>query len=264
MLGLVGIILLNTKRISDHVKENIGFSVFLKDEVKEADIENLKKNLDAAAYTKTADFISKDEAARQLQKDLVGEDFVRFLGFNPLSALIDVRLNAGYANNDSIAWIEKELLQNPYVKEVYYQKSLVSLVNENVKKISFAFLSFASLLLIISIALINNTIRLSIYSKRFLIKTMQLVGATPGFIRMPFIWKSIRHGIYGALIALFLLFGLVYFVKKQLPELFQIEDLELFASLSLIIIVLGVIISGLSTLFAVRKYLRIRIENLYN
>lgn len=263
MLGLVGMIFLNAQRLSKHVKENIGFSVFLKDEVKEAEITGLKKTLDASSYVKSAEYISKEAAAQQLQKDLVGEDFVKFLGYNPLNALIDVRLNADYTNADSIAWIEKELLQSPYVKEVYYQKSLVSLVNENVKKISIGILSFTALLLMIAIALINNTIRLSIFSKRFLIKTMQLVGATPGFIRRPFINQSILHGIYGALLAIGLLMTLLYFIKRQIPELFALEDIETFASLSLIIILLGILISGLSTIFAVRKYLRLKIENLY-
>jgi cell division transport system permease protein len=193
----------------------------------------------------------------------LGEDFVSLLGNNPLTAQIDVRLNANYANNDSLEVLEKQMLQNEFVKEVYYQKSLVKIVNENISKISLLFLSFSSLLLIIAIALINNTIRLSVYSHRFLIKTMQLVGATQHFIRKPFILKGILSGIIGAFVAIFFLFIILYFAKQQLPELVNLQEIDSYLLVFGIVIVLGVIFSYVSTFMAVRKYLNIKTDSLY-
>jgi len=262
MLGLLGMIILNTKKISDKVKENIGFQVILKDNTKDVEVARIQKTLDASDYVKSTEFVNKEDAARQLQEGL-GEDFISFLGYNPLLSSINVHLKAGYANNDSIAWIEKDLLATQQVKEVIYQKSLVAMVNENVKKISLVILIFSGLLMFIALALINNTIRLSIYSKRFLIKTMQLVGATQGFIRRPFIFKGIQHGIYGALIAISLLIGLLYLAQKQLPELVELQDIEMLATLFGMVIVLGMIISSVSTALAVTKYLRLNSDDLY-
>ena len=212
MLGLLGIIILNTNKLADNVKENIGFQIILSDNAKEADVQHLTKTLEGSAYVKSTEFITKEEAAVRLQKDL-GEDFINFLGYNPLLSSINVHLKAGYANADSLSWIEKDMLQSKIVKEVVYQKSLVTMINENVKKISLVILIFSGLLMIIALALINNTIRLSIYSKRFIIKTMQLVGATQKFIRRPFVIKGIKHGIYGALIAISMLIGVLYFAQ---------------------------------------------------
>lgn len=262
MLGLFGFLIINAKRISDNVKENIGFEVILKEDVKEVDVLQLQKELDATDYVKSTMFVPKEVAAKDLQQKL-GEDFISFLGYNPLSSSVEVKLKADYAQPDSVAWIEKEIIQNNIVKEVFYEKSLVELVNDNVKKISLVIIAFSSLLLIISIALINNTIRLSIYSRRFTIKTMQLVGATPGFISKPFIFRGIRHGIYSGLLATLLLSGLLYLLYQQIPELFMLQDLELFAFLGATIIVAGIIISGLSTLFAVSKFLRLKQDDLY-
>ena len=206
--------------------------------------------------------VSKEEAAKKLQQDL-GEDFIDFLGFNPLSASITVRLKAEYANGDSLTWIEKELLDTKLVKEVIYQKSLINTINENARTISLGVLMISGLLMTIALALINNTIRLSIYSKRFLIKTMQLVGATQGFIRRPFVLKGIKHGIYGAAIAIALLIGFLYFLQKQLPELAELQDPNMLVSLFATVIILGIIISWISTSLAVRKYLRLKSDDLY-
>lgn len=262
MLGLLGLIILHANKLSDYVKENIGFTVMLKDSVKEADVTRIQKELDAASYVKSTNYITKEQAARDLQVDL-GEDFIKFLGYNPLPPSIDVRLNAEYANNDSILKIETELLRNQSVKEVYYMKSLVGLVNDNLKKIGFIVFGFSSLLLLIAIGLINNSIRLSIYSKRFLIKTMLLVGATPSFIRSPFMWRGIRHGLYGAVIAILLLSGLVYMVQKQMPELVALADGKMIITLYILVVCLGVVITFVSTYFAVRKYLRLKTDQLY-
>ena len=262
MLGLLSLIIIHAQKISNQVKENIGFSIFMKETAKEADIIRFQKSLDASTFSKSTEYITKEKAAQNVSKNL-GEDFVSFLGNNPLTAQIDVRLNANYANNDSLAYIEKQIIKNDIVKEVYYQKSLVEMVNENIRKISLVFLSFSFLLLIIAIALINNTIRLSVYSNRFLIKTMQLVGATQHFIRKPFIFKGIISGIYGALIAIALLSGVLYTAQQNLPDLVNLQEIDLYLIVFGIVILLGILFSWISTFLAVRKYLNIKTDSLY-
>ena len=262
MLGLLGMILLNTKKLSDYVKENIEITVFLKDNLKDPEIEQMKKSLDASPGVKSTEYITKELAAKRLKDDL-GEDFVSFLGYNPLLPSIDIRLHAVYANPDSLRKIEKTLTQDRMVKEVYYQKSLVNLVNDNLKSIGLVIIIFSGLLALIAVALINNTSRLSLYSKRFLIKSMQLVGATQSFIRRPFVKKGISHGLYGALIANVLLSGVMYLAQQQLPELFDIQDVNLIGTLFLAVAITGILISWVSTSFAVRKYLRLKMDDLY-
>lgn len=262
MLGLLGLIVLHAKKLSDYVKENIGFSVIMKENVKEAKIIELQKFLDVSDFVKSTEYITKEKAAEDLTKDL-GEDFIGFLGYNPLLPSIDIRLKAEYANVDSLETIEKKLLADPNVKEVFYQKSLVHLVNRNIRKISFVLLGFSALLLIIAIALINNTIRLSVYSKRFLIKSMQLVGATQFFIRKPFVINGIINGLISAFIAIILLTGILYFSQKEIPEIINLSDIDIFLTLFGFVTVLGIMISWFSTFLAVRKYLRIKTDDLY-
>jgi cell division transport system permease protein len=262
MLGLLGIIILNAKQLSDHVKENIGFQIILNENAKEADVAKLQKTLDVSGYVKSTEFITKEEAAKRLQEDL-GEDFINFLGFNPLLASINVHLKAEYANADSVSRIEKEIIATHLAKEVIYQKSLINNINESVQKVSLVILFFCSLLMVVALALINNTIRLSIYSKRFIIKTMQLVGATQGFIRRPFVINGIKHGIYGAVIAILLLIGLLNFAQKQLPELKELQDERMLLYLFGLVVIMGIIISWISTSLAVRKYLRLKTDDLY-
>lgn len=262
MLGLLGLLVLHAQKLSDYVKENIGFSVIIKEEIKEPGIIEFQKKLDLEPFVKSTEYITRERAAKELTEDL-GEDFIDFLGYNPLLASIDIRLNAEYANNDSLAMLEKKLLENPRVKEVFYHKSLVDLVNQNIRRISFVILVFTAVLMLISVALINNTIRLSVYSKRFIIRSMQLVGATQNFIRKPFLIKSLVHGFISALIAIFLLGLVLYFSRKALPELVDMQDIDMFLSLFAIVTVLGLLITGISTLFAVRKFLRIRQDRLY-
>jgi cell division transport system permease protein len=262
MLGIIGILIFNARKLSDYVKENIGFSIFLQDDIREVDANFLRKTLDASAFVRYTEYISKERAAKEL-KDELGEDFITFLGYNPLSASIDVRMKAEYANQDSINKIESFLLGFKQVKEVHYQKSLVSLVNENVSKISLVIILFSSLLLFIAIVLINNTIRLSVYSRRFLINTMKLVGATWGFIRKPFLLKSILHGLYAALVSILLLSGLVYLVQKEFGDLIDIVDPFLLIIIFGAVIVIGVLINLISTYFAVNKFLRLKVDDLY-
>jgi cell division transport system permease protein len=223
MLGSIGLLLLNTKRISDYVRENIIFKVILKDNIREVDIFQIQKALDAKKYVKETVYIPKEKAALELQEEL-GEDFIEHIGHNPLLPSIEVKFLASYANNDSISKIEADLKEFDDINEVYYQKNLIHTVNENVQKITLFILIFSSFLLLIAIALINNTIRLSIYSKRFLIRTMQLVGATAGYIRKPFLYRSAVQGIIGALFAVAILTGLVFFLQDQMKGVIQLSD----------------------------------------
>jgi cell division transport system permease protein len=262
MLGLLGLIILNAQKLSNHVKENIGFSIFLHENTTAEQASKIQENLNKQAYVKRTQFINKEDAAKLLQQDL-GEDFVEFLGYNPLLASIDVNMNAAYAHPDSIGWIEASLARNPQILEVSYQKDLISAVNANVRKIGIILLGFSVLLLIVVIALINNTIRLAIYSKRFLIKTMQLVGATGGFIRRPFVWRGIINGFFSALIAIALLSGVIYSAAQNMPDILDIADIQLYGILGAGVIVLGVLISWISTSLAVRKFLRIQSTDLY-
>jgi cell division transport system permease protein len=262
MLGVVMLLVFNAKKLSDYVKENIGFSVILHDDIRDVEANFLRKTLDASPYVRTTEYISKEVAAKELQEEL-GEDFIGFLGYNPLSSSIEVRLRANYANPDSIRKIEDELMAQRPVKEVFYQKSLVNLVNENVSRISAILLLFTALLFFIALVLINNTIRLSVYSKRFLINTMKLVGATWGFIRKPFLLQSISHGIYASVVSIALLCGLIYLVQGEFYELVNFDQVELLAVIFGLVTVIGVFINFISTFFAVNKYLYLRADDLY-
>jgi cell division transport system permease protein len=261
-IGLVGLLTLHAKKLSDYVKENISFSVIMNKNVNEADIIRLQKKLDALEYVKSTEFISEDSAAAAFSREL-GEDFVSFIGYNPLHTSIEVHLKADFANEEQFAAIEKDLLNNENVKEVFYQKSLVHLMNENIRRIALVILGFSALLLLIAIALINNTIRLSVYSKRFLIKSMQLVGATEGFIRRPFILTEVFHGLLSAIIAIGGLVGVIYLARKEVPEIVSLQSADLFVILFLIVIVLGVLMTWLSTHFAVRRFLKAKMDTLY-
>lgn len=263
MLGLLGLIILHGKKLSEYVRENISVSIMLKDSAEDELVLNYMKRLEKTSYVKHAEFITREQAAKELSNEL-GEDFVQFLGYNPLPASIDLQLRSGYANTDSIARIEKQLLSSNLVKEVVYQKSLIDQVNSNINKITLVILSFSMILLVISIILINNTIKLSIYARRFLIRSMQLVGATETFIRLPFIRKSIIHGIIASVAAILLLTGTLYLARQRMPEIAALQDIKEFSIFFAGILVLGILLSAFSTLFAVNKFLRMKIDNLYS
>lgn len=262
LMGLLGLIILHAQKLSDYVKENIGFSIIIREGVKESGILELKKSLDRSYYVKSTEYVPRERAAERLQDEL-GEDFVGFLGYNPLLPSIELRIKAPYTSGDSLSRIERHLLLKPEVKEVFYQKSLVDAINRNLEKISFILLGFSGILLFIAIVLINNTIRLSVYSKRFLIRSMQLVGATEGFIRKPFLAKSVLQGTISAMIAIGMLMALVYLAIDQLPELIELQDPVMMLALVVFIVLLGVFISWTSTYLAVRKYLHLRTDLLY-
>jgi cell division transport system permease protein len=262
MIGLLGLILVHARNLSRYVKENIVLNIFVDDGAHESDVLQLQKQLEANPMVKQAQYVSKELAARNLQKDL-GEDFVKFLGYNPLSQSLDVYLNADFANNTDITKFKNHLLTNPLVKEVKYQQSLVDQMNQNLTSISLVILAFTCIFVIVSVALINNTIRLAIYSQRFLIKSMQLVGATKGFIRKPFLLYGIWHGLLGALIAIIILMGTLYLATAQVPDLIILQNYSEFGIVFLIVIGLGVFISGFSTFLAVNKFLRLKLYDLY-
>ena len=263
MLGLLGLLVLSAKTVSQYLKENIGFQVYLKEEATAADVSALQAYLTSKPYVKSSQYISKEQALA-IYKAEVGEDFIQSTGYNPLPASLDLRLNAGYANNDSINWIKPQIMANKLVKEFVYKENFISAINSNISRISFFFLLFIGLLMVVSIALINNTIRLAIYSKRFIVRTMQLVGATQRFISRPLIVQSFVNGIYAALIANVLLAGIIYLVKSELPDLWSIFNIQLFIILFSLVLVFGISISWLSTKLAVRKYLRLSTKKLYS
>src|SRR5690554_1825607 len=223
LVGMVSFLLLLANDLSVYVKENISFSIVLKQDVKDIEIKRLQKRLDAAPYVKSTDYITKERALEELSEEL-GQDPLEFLGFNPLLPSLDVKLHSQYANNDSIAKIEAEMNKYSEIKEVNYQKNLITAVNENVKRISSILFGFVSILLVISFALINNTIRLSVYSKRFLIHTMKLVGANRGFIRRPFLLKSILHGLAGATVTIVLLSLFIYGLSNEINGVIGFSD----------------------------------------
>ncbi|CAN5369959.1 permease-like cell division protein FtsX [soil metagenome] len=262
MIGLLGLILVNANNLSRYVKENIVLNIFVDDAAHETDVLQLQKQLDANVMVKQTQYVSKELAARNLQKDL-GEDFVKFLGYNPLSQSLDVYLKADFANNKDIESFKAELLKNPLVKEVKYQQSLVDQMNQNLTSISLIILVFAGIFVILSVALINNTIRLAIYSQRFLIKSMQLVGATKGFIRKPFLLYGIWHGLLGGLIAIIILIGTLYLAITEVPDLVILQSYTEFGLVFLIVIGIGVFISAFSTYLAVNKFLRLKLYDLY-
>jgi cell division transport system permease protein len=264
LLGVFALLMMHAQKLSNYLRENIGFEVVMNSKVKEDKILQLQKELDAMPAVKSTEYITKDEAIRRLSEDL-GEDFLQWLGNeeNPLLPSIDVRFNAAYANPDSLSVIETNLLKNTDIKEIYYQKSLVNLINQNVRRIGIALIIISLMLLIISITLIRNTIRLSIYAKRFLVRSMQLVGATPAFISKPFIRKGRWQGFFGALLADALLALLLYGLTRRLPELTLVQDYKIIAGIFVGILVLGLLLGGLSTRFALRKYLHANVDRLY-
>ena len=264
LLGVFALLMMHAQKLSNHLKENIGFEVVMNSNVKESKILQLQQELDAMPAVKSTEYITKDEAIRRLSNDL-GEDFLQWLGNeeNPLLPSIDVRFNADYANNDSIASLQAQLLKNTEVKEIYYQKSLVDLINQNINRIGIVLMVASLVLLIISITLIRNTIRLTIYSKRFLVRSMQLVGATPAFIRKPFVRKGRWQGFFGALLADILLALLLYGMTRRLPELALVQDYRMIMGIFAGIIVLGILLGGLSTRSALRKYLHADVDRLY-
>ncbi|MCT8339565.1 cell division protein FtsX [Luteirhabdus pelagi] len=262
LLGLLGLLVLNTKKVADHFKEKIALTVYLKDTAKQVEIEQLQQSLALAEYTKTATFISKEQAAEE-HSETIGENFMEFLGENPLQNSIDVYLLADYVSPAQLEEITNEIMTKGFVDEVVYDKPLIALLNDNVKKISLWVLIISSVFLFIAVLLINSSIRLSVYAKRFTIKTMQMVGATKRFIRKPFIWKSMKLGMIGAVVALIGMGLVLYYLNKSFPELQLLEDQLLLIGLFVGVFLIGILISWLSTFFATQRFLNLRTDELY-
>ena len=263
ILGIIVLMGILATRLSIYVKENMGFSIVLKENVKESQVKKLQKKLDIAPYVRATQYISKEDALKELEVEL-GENPKDLLGFNPLQASIEVKLRSDYAHPDSLVWIEKGLRKGTVaIDDIVYQKDLIQLVNDNIRRISLMLLGLAVVLMLISFALISNTIRLGAYSKRFIIHTMKLVGATPAFIRKPFIISNIVNGIIGAFIAMALLSGCVYYLLTEFDNLYTLIDISSLLWVFVIVLLLGVVLTAISAWFAVNRYIRMDRDNLY-
>lgn len=262
LLGLVVFFVLAAHNLSIYVRENINFSVLISDDMKEADILKLQKRLDKEPFVKQTEYISKKQALKE-QTEAMGTDPEEFLGYNPFTASIEIKLHSDYANSDSIAKIEKLIKKNTNIQEVLYQRELIDLVNENIRNISLVLLTLAVVLTLISFALINNTIRLAIYSKRFLIHTMKLVGASWGFIRRPFLRRNIWSGVLAGIMADAILMGAAYWLVSYEPELIRVITPEVMLLVSGSVLVFGIIITFLCAYLSINKYLRMKASTLY-
>lgn len=263
LLGMVVFFVLAARNLSVYVKENINFSIVISDDMKERDILRLQKSLNGEPFVKSTEYISKKQALEE-QTEAMGTDPQEFLGYNPFSASIEVKLKSDYANADSIAKIEKQIRKNTDIQDVLYQKELVDAVNDNIRKISFLLLGLAVILTMISFALINNMIRLSIYSKRFLIHTMKLVGASWSFIRRPFLRCNFWIGVLAAGLADGLLWAAATWLVEQEPELIKVITPEVMLLVSVAVLAFGVLITWLCALLSVNKYLRMKAGALYH
>jgi cell division transport system permease protein len=262
LLGLLGMLVLNAKKVSDHFKEQVVLTIYLKDTAKEVEIKQLEKSLAMADYVKTTEYVSKEQAA-EFMKEENGEDFMDFVGYNPLQNSIDVHLKADFVTSDQLGKISEEALSKNFVDEVTYDNDLVTLMNNNVKKISFWVLVISGIFTLIAVLLINSSIRLAVYSKRFTIKTMQMVGATKQFIRRPFVWKSVRLGIIGGFLALFGMAIVLFYLNKTFPELELLSNPILVALLFIFVFTLGIIITWISTHIATQRFLNLKTDQLY-
>lgn len=262
LLGLVVFFVLSANNLSVYVRENINFSILVSDDMPEPDILRMQKELNAEPFVKASTYISKQQALRE-QSDAMGTNPEGFLGYNPFTASIEVKLNSAYANSDSIAKIERRIKKNTNIQEILYQKDLIDSVNKNIRNISLVLLCLAGLLTLISFALINNTIRLAIYSKRFLIHTMKLVGASWGFIRKPFLLRNIWIGVISAIVADAILMAGAYSLVNYEPELIAIITPDVMLIVSLSVLLFGVIITSLCAVLSINKYLRMKASSLY-
>ena len=262
LLGMLGLFIINSKKLADDFRENIAMTVFFKNEANDTIIKSFDAELKKAPFAKTFEYVSKDAAAKQ-HTDIIGEDFVTFLGENPLQNSFDIHLKADYVYRDSIAKVESQLRKNPMVSDIVYDKQLVNLVNDNIKKVSMWILIISGFFTIIAVLLINSSLRLSIHSNRFIIKTMQMVGATKAFIRKPFVLRSIRLGMIGAGLAILALIGVLIYLESNFPELGLLDDQLLIALVLISVFGIGVLITWLSTYFATQRFLNLRTDDLY-
>ncbi|MFM7823165.1 MAG: cell division protein FtsX [Bacteroidota bacterium] len=255
MLGVLGVLVMHARKISDYVRENLELTVVLLADSKEADVLALKDALQKSEAVKEVTLVTQEQAATAMKQEL-GEDFVSFLGFNPLLASLDVRLRAEFTDTEYVNALKERISQYPVVKEVYFQQSLIDSVNKNIRMFSLVILGFSLLLALVAGALINNTIRIALYSKRLVIKSMRLVGATKGFIQKPFVLNGILQGLLGGVIANILLAALVWYSGREIPDLANVTDVMMVVKLMIAVLLGGMIISGVSTFVSVNRYLK--------
>ena len=262
LLGILGLFVLNYRSITSHFKEQIAMNVYLKNNAKEIEITQLQKKILLNPATKKLNYISKEEAAKSYVSE-IGEDFINFLGYNPLLDVIDIFFNASYVNNQTLSSTKIDIESFDFVDEVVYDKPLLELLEDNIRKITFGLLFFTLFFVIIALLLINSSIRLSIFSKRFTIKTMQLVGAKKSFIRKPFILNNMLLGFISSLISLGALSYLIFEIDRQFPELNIFNQTNELVFIYLVVMMFGIIISGLSTFFATQRYLNLKTNTNY-
>ena len=262
LLGILGLFIVNSNKLANDFRENIAMTVFFKNEANDSILKGFGTELKASRFVKSYDFVAKDAAAKQ-HTDIIGEDFMTFLGENPLQNSYDIHLKADYVIKDSIAKIETNLRKNAMISDIVYDKQLVNLVNDNIKKVSSWILIISGFLAIIAVLLINSSLRLSIHSNRFIIKTMQMVGATKSFIRKPFIARSIKLGMIGAVLAVLALIGVLLYVENSFPNLGILEDKAAIGMILLAVLAIGVLITWLSTYSATQRFLNLRTDDLY-
>jgi len=262
LVGILGLFVLNSKKLSDDFKEQIAMTVFFKEEAHDTIIKNFAAELKTAKYVKYSVFVSKEDAAK-VHTEIIGEDFMTFIGANPLQNSFDIHLKANYIDSNNIRKIENKLRGNPMISDIVYDKQLVNLVNDNIKKVSFWILIISGFLTLVAVLLINSSMRLSIHSNRFIIKTMQMVGATKAFIRIPFIWKSIKLGLIGSALAVVSLIITLLYLDSSYPNLGILEEKFLITLVLLGVVSVGVVITWLSTYFATQRFLNLRTDDLY-
>lgn len=262
LLGILGLFIINSKKLANDFRENIAMTVFFKNEANDSILKNFGTELKANRFVKSYNFVAKDAAAKQ-HTDIIGEDFMTFLGENPLQNSYDIHLKADYVVKDSIAKIETSLRKNAMVSDIVYDKQLVNLVNDNIKKVSSWILIISGFLAIIAVLLINSSLRLSIHSNRFIIKTMQMVGATKSFIRKPFVMRSIKLGMIGAVLAVLALIGVLLYVQNNFPSLGILDDKASIGLILVAVLGVGVLITWLSTYSATQRFLNLRTDDLY-
>jgi len=262
LLGLLGLFILNSKKLADDFKEEIAMTVFFKNEATDSVFTAFQNELKRAKFVKSSVYVTKEEAAK-MHTDIIGEDFMTFLGANPLQNSFDIHLKADYINTENIRKIEDHFRANEMVSDIVYDKQLVNLVNDNIKKVSMWILIISGFLALVAVVLINSSMRLSIYANRFIIKTMQMVGATKSFIRKPFIWRSVKLGLAGAICAVIALIGCLLYIDSTYPNLGILENPLALGIVLFGVLVLGVLITWLSTYFATQRYLNLRTDDLY-
>lgn len=262
LLGILGLFIINSQRLTDNFKEEIAMTVFFKTEAQDSTLTGFGEELKSADYARRYKYVSKEEAAAE-HKKVIGEDFMEFLGMNPLQDSYDIYLKADYVDNARIEKIQRKIRQNEMVSDIVYDKQLVTLVNDNIEKISMYILVASIFLALVAVLLINSSMRLAIHSNRFIIKTMQMVGATKSFIRKPFIWRSIRLGVIGAVLAVLALIGVLFYFDKNFPNLEIMKDQILVGAVLLGVIVVGILITWISTFIATQRFLNLRTDDLY-